>query len=84
MKVKVEKLRVAVYGKRQNYRFSFIIRVPLSYDTQTDVQRMIRVARREAKRIFKESKTIYLAKWGGHLEKIVWLIFENGLKTEVM
>ena len=84
MKIKIEKVRVNVYGARDNYRFSFIVRwYPFYEDVQVDIDRMIIEARKEAIRIFRESYLRLRAHYGGHLDKIVWLHFDNGLKVEV-
>ena len=84
MKIKVEKVRVAVYGARDNYRFSFTARwYPFYEDVQVDVDRMIIAGRKEARRIFRESYLRLRDHYGAHLDKIVWLHFDNGLKVEV-
>ncbi len=73
MKRRTEKIQVAVYGKRNTFRFHFIMKYPISYDTEKDIKRMIRIGRREALQIFKDSKPIYKRQYGGVLEKISWL-----------
>ena len=83
IKIRKEKIRVGVYGVRKNFRFSFYIKFVPSYDIEEDIKKMIRMGRREAKRILKESRDVAKKSYGASLEKVVWLSYDNGLKVEV-
>ena len=83
IKIRKEKIQVAVYGVRKNFRFSFYIKFVPSDDIQKNIKKMIRMGRREAKHILKKSRIIARKTYGGRLEKIVWLSYDNGLKVEV-
>lgn len=79
MKIKKEKVKINVYGLRQNFRFSFILKYHTDNDFEQDIKRMIIEGRREAKRIFRESNGRMNAEYDSYLEKIVWLKYSNGL-----